>query len=433
MRRAIPALLVLLGGLWPLGGCGEERPAVVFAVGGAPAELQFWEELVAAYGESTGVAVELLRQPSDTAQQRQGLIVALSAGRPDPDVFLMDVAWIALFAAADWLVPLPAAAADTAAFFPQITDAVDRHAGQLVALPVYLDVGLLYWRRDLLQAHGRRGPPATWDELVRLGREVQAARRPDDPRFRAFVWQGAQYEGLVVNFLEFAGAGGGLVHRDGRWLVDTPANRRALQLMHDLVHVHGLSPAATSTEMREEEVRAFFQRGNALFERNWPYAWALHQRPGSPVRGQVGVAPLPGPEPGAGAGILGGWHVGVSRASDARPEAVAFARWITSAPVQKRMVERLGWNPGRRDLYRDPDLVAAMPHLPQLAAALQAARPRPAVPWYPQMSRVLQRHLSAALSGRTAPAAALAAAEREIAGLAAYYAAGAEDRTGDGP
>jgi multiple sugar transport system substrate-binding protein len=420
--RAVVAVLALALAL-AAGGCGDQRGDLVLAVGGAPAELAVWQEMATAYGESTGVRVELLRQPSDTAQQRQGLIVALSAGRPDPDVFLLDVAWIALFAAADWLRPLPAAAADTTAFFPGILDAVDRHGGDLVALPVYLDVGLLYWREDLLRAHGLGGPPRTWDRLEEMAATVQAAERRENPRFRGFVWQGAQYEGLVVNFLEFAGTAGGLRRTAVGWQVDTPANRRALQRMHALVHTRRLSPAATSTEMREEEVRAFFQRGDALFERNWPYAWPLHQRPGSPVRGRVGVGRLPGPTPDTGAGTLGGWHVGVSRFSDAPGQAVRFVRWLTSRAVQERMVRRLGWNPGRRDLYDDPDLARELPHLPHLKAALRTARPRPPVPWYPQMSRVLQRHLGAALCGRATAADALAAAEEEIAALARYYAA----------
>ncbi len=424
-RYALAALAVAAALLASLGATGcDDRPAdLVLAVGGAPAELAVWQEMATAYGESTGVVIELLRQPADTAQQRQGLIVALSAGRRDPDVFLMDVAWIGLFAAADWLAPLPEAAADTAAFFPGILDAVDRHQGDLVALPVYLDVGLLYWRQDLLAAHDLAGPPETLDQLVTMAQAVQAAERRDDPRFFGHLWQGAPYEGLVVNFLEFAGRDGGLRETDQGWQVDTPANRDALELMHDLIHVHRISPPATSTEMREEEVRARFQRGDALFERNWPYAWSLHQRPESPVRGDVGVGPLPGPRPGAGAGTLGGWHVGVSRFSDAREEAVRLVRWLTSRTTQKTMVRRLGWNPGRRDLYADADLVRELPHLPRLAAAFRTARPRPTVPWYPQMSRVLQRHLSAAISGRAAPADALAAAEREIAALARYYAA----------
>ena len=43
----------------------------------------------------------------------------------------------------------------------------------------------------------------------------------------------------------------------------------------------------------EEEARGVFQSGNAVFMRNWPYAWALANAADSPVKGKVGMAVLP--------------------------------------------------------------------------------------------------------------------------------------------
>jgi multiple sugar transport system substrate-binding protein len=45
---------------------------------------------------------------------------------------------------------------------------------------------------------------------------------------------------------------------------------------------------------REEEVRLAFQNGQAVFMRNWPYAWSLLQEPAqSRVAGRVAAAPFP--------------------------------------------------------------------------------------------------------------------------------------------
>ncbi len=409
--------LVVLGLALALGGCRDGGPhPLVFSVGGAPAEVAVWEQVAQAFTDSTDIPVEILRQPANTSQQRQALIVSLGAGLPDPDVFLMDVAWVALFADAHWLHPI---AADTAAFFSSVLDAVDRRGDDLVALPVYLDAGLLYYRRDLLAQAGIAEPPATF---AALRDDVRRVRDAGHPHIGGYVWQGAQYEGLVVNFLEFAGRAGGLVAEDGGWRVDLPANRQALQLMRDLV-TSGVSPASTTSEMREEEVRAAFQHGDAVFERNWPYAWALHQQEGSPVRGGVAVASLPGPSADTATTVLGGWHAGISRFSDRADDAARFVAFITSRAVQTRLVRTLGWNPGRRDLYDDAELQHAIPHLATLARVIAHATPRPTVPYYPQMSAILQRHLSAAISGRAAPADALRAAQAELDALARYYQA----------
>jgi multiple sugar transport system substrate-binding protein len=404
-----------------LSGCGDggRGDPLVFAVGGAPAELAVWEQFVAEFQDRTGIEVEIARQPANTGQRRQELIVALDSGQRNPDVFLMDVAWVGLFAAAGWLEPLTGV--DRTPFFPGILDTVDVRDGELLALPVYVDGGVLYYRRDLLEEYGIAAPPETLDQLRRTARRVEDRQRPRRPDFYGFVWQGAQYEGLVCVFLELAGAEGGFTRRDGRLLVDTEANVRALRAMREMI-ADGISPPSTFTEMREEQARTWFQQGNALYERNWPYAWALHQGSDSPVRGLVGVTAVPALNADDRVSTLGGWHAAVSIHSDRKADARRLVEFITSYEIQKRMVTTLGWNPGRRDLYDDPDVLALAPQLAELAPIFRHARPRPVEPYYPQLSRILQRRLNAALAGSIAPENALAAAQREIDALLARYA-----------
>ncbi|MBW1791444.1 MAG: extracellular solute-binding protein, partial [Deltaproteobacteria bacterium] len=137
------AWLILLITVSAVCCCGPEKDAVVFSVGGAPAELAFWEELLRDFEKQSGIPVELLRQPTDTDQRRQGLVVALSAGKSNPDVFLLDVAWLGLFTASGWVEPL-GSDIDQRPFFARVLQLVDIHQGKVMALPVYLDGGLLY-------------------------------------------------------------------------------------------------------------------------------------------------------------------------------------------------------------------------------------------------------------------------------------------------
>jgi multiple sugar transport system substrate-binding protein len=415
----VTRLFALLLTAFFLSGCErQERAGLVFSVGGAPAELAAWQDLVDDFRQVSGIEVELLRQPAETGMQRQGLILALKAGLHTPDVFLMDVGWVGLFAASGWLEPLTGI--DRTPFFERVLELVDIHEGELIALPVYMDGGLLYYRRDLLALAGRDAPPETWKELLEDTVALLPAMRAANPNFYGFVWQGAQYEGLITSFLEFAGSEGGFVLRDGRILLDVPANRAALRLMRDLIR-NRVSPPSVFTEMREEEVRLFFQRGDALFARNWPYAWRLHQQPDSPVAGRIGIAAPPGPTAQERVSTLGGWHIAVSRYSQRKEEAMEFVRFVTSREGQRRMVLTLGWNPGRRDLYEDPQVLREMPYLAELKEVFEKARPRPGVPYYPQISEITQRHLNAALAGRVTPEGALQQAEEEIAALMARY------------
>jgi multiple sugar transport system substrate-binding protein len=292
----------------------------------------------------------------------------------------------------------------------------------LYALPVYIDAGLLYYRADLLERYGYPGPPETWDELVECAIRVQNGMRHGNPSFYGFVWQGAQYEGLVCNFLEYAVANnGGLKSTADRLQIDTPANVAALQFMCDLIWRHKISPPNTYTELKEEEVRAFFQQSGALFERNWPYAWALHQGPDSKVKGKCAIAVLPRFPDGVHAAALGGWHIGVSRYSDAKKSAWSFVKYVTSYAVQKELTMGLGWNPGRRDVYDDGEILKTAPHLATLKDVFTNAVARPNLPYYTHISETIQKYTNAALAGKLDPGKALAAAQDEIDRIVERY------------
>ena len=398
--------------------CSREEGGITLMIGGAPAELDYWEVLLADFARDTGIRVELMRQPTDTDQRRQSLIVPLKAGESDPDVFLMDIVWIGQFAASGWLEGLDPVIADdgfdTSPFFERVIDFADTYEGRLVALPVYVDAGLLYYREDLLIEYGFTSPPTTWADLVRMAVQIQEAQRMSNPDFWGFLWQGAQYEGLVCTFLEFAtAAGGGLIDHSGALTLDRPENVSALSFMIDLISTFEVSPPNTYTEMKEEEVRSTFQNGNALFERNWPYAWGLHQEEGSAVKGLVGISLLPAFSGGQHAATLGGWHVGISRSSDDKEAAWELVKYIVSRQAQLGFALNLGWNPARQDIYDAPEIVENLPHLVRLREIFDVAAARPNVPYYSLLSGELQQQVNAALSGATPPAEALKRAQQE--------------------
>ena len=406
--------------------CSERTSQITLMIGGAPAELDYWESTIREFSQASGIDVNLMRQPTDTDQRRQSLIIPLKAGQKDPDVFLMDIIWIGQFAASRWLEPLDGYVDrdhfDLTSFFPGMVDFADKYEGQTVALPVYVDAGLIYYRTDLLREYGFAGPPETWSELVDMAARVQAGERRANPGFWGFVWQGAQYEGLICDFLEFAlSNGGALVDHAGNPTFDRPENTRALQFMIDLIATYKISPPNTYTEMKEEEVRTAFEAGNALFERNWPYAWGLHQGASSPVRDKVGISLIPRGEGGGHVAALGGWHIAVSSSSDDKRSSWELVKFIVSPEVQLGFALNLGWNPARQDIYDSPELVKMAPHLVTLKQVFMTASARPNVPYYSMLSRVLQAQVNAALSGITPPGAALTRAQSEAVKVVETY------------
>lgn len=403
----------------------QKAPKFTFMVGGSPNALLYWQKVIKEFEAQKGIKVELIRLPADTEQRRQRIVIPLQAEASDPDVFLMDVIWVGMIAGARWLEPLNYYITrdnfDINRFFKRVIEDVDTFKHKIIALPVYVDGGLLYYRKDLLSKYGYREPPSTWETLVNMAKQIQRKERAQNKAFWGFVWQGAMYEGLICTFLEFCASGNGGIffNPSGKIKLDTRENQKALEFMVRLIHQEGISPPNTFTELKEEEVRLIFQHRNALFERNWPYAWILHQQ--SSLKGKVGITQLPHFEGGKTASTLGGWHIGISKFSDVKEMAWEFVKFVTSFEQQKKFVLELSWNPGRSDIYQDSEIREKMPHLIVLKNVFENAVTRPVSPYYSQISQVIQRHINAALALKETPNEALKKAQTEIDQLFAYY------------
>jgi multiple sugar transport system substrate-binding protein len=395
--------------------CGKKEERLTLMVGGAADELAYWDTVVEEFEKAESIDVEIIRQAADTGQRKQGIIAALRGKKPDPDVMMLDVGWIGQIASSGWLEPLDGNDIDIKAFFMSIIYLADTYDGKLIALPVYVDGGMLYYRTDLLEKYGYAAPPKTWDELVKMAKKVQAGERKNNPDFWGYVWQGAQYEGLVCDALEvFTSAGGTILGSDGKSAINSKENIKALQVMVDFVQKDKISPPNTFTDMKEEEVRIMFQNGNALFERNWPYAWGSHKSADSVIKDKFSTGPLPHFEGYRSASTLGGWHIAVSKFSDQKEKAIELTKYLTSYEIQKKFVLKLGWNPSRLDVYQDEDIIKKNPNLDNLRRIFIGAVPRPTVPYYSQISVILQKYINAAISGKSTPKEALDKAHKEM-------------------
>jgi len=355
------------------------------------------------------IRVKQLQTP-DAADQRHQLYVQwLNAGVSEPDILQLDVIWTAEFAAAGWIQPLDAYAIDTTDFFPATLEAA-RWQGKLYALPWFADVGMLYWRTDLLP-HA----PVTLDELVA---QARAARGHDDVT-DGLVWQGARYEGLVCVFLECLGAFGGcILDERGEVAVDSPAAVKALPFMRDALTRQAIVPESVLT-WQEEQVRYTFQNGQAVFMRNWPYAYAMLQDPAqSRVAGKFAVATMPATPAGHPTAALGGAQLAINVRSRHSKAAFAVIDFLTRPEQMLERARIIGQFPARQALYQSGalDQVLAVPAV-QAREIITHAVPRPVTPAYAELSALLQVRLHRTLTGQAEPAAALRDAAAEMRAL----------------
>jgi multiple sugar transport system substrate-binding protein len=404
MRRRGIALVIS----WTmLLGCAPSSPLprLTFSGSGLGAEADVVRAQLARFAAAHPEALVEMRVTPDAADQRHQLYVQwLNARAGDPDVLQLDIVWTAEFAGAGWIAPLPPDF-DSSDFFPAAVTA-NRWRDELYAVPWFVDVGLLYWRTDLLT----RAPRS----VAELQNAALASVRSGATRW-GLAWQGARYEGLITVFLEHLGAfGGGILDAHGDVIVDAPEAVQALTFMRESLTT-GIVPQSALT-WQEEQVRFAFQNGQSALMRNWPYAWSLVNAPGeSRVAGKIGIAPFPPADGGNAAATLGGAQLAVNAFSDQRELAFALIDYLT-APEQ--MLERArvaAQLPSRRSLYGSDALASVLPlPLTEIRSALDAAIPRPVTPVYSELSELLQVHVHRALTGQQDPAAALRLAARDI-------------------
>ena len=280
--------------------------------------------------------------------------------------------------------------------------------GKPYAVPWYIDAGVLYYRKDLLQKYGFL-PPTTWAELVSTAQTITA----EEKGLYGFIWQGKQYEGLVCNVLEYMWSNGGEVMREGKPVLFSPENIYALNFMKDLIIKYKVTPPLVTTAI-EEPTRHIFGNGQALFMRNWPYAWNIFQREGSPVKDKVGISTLPSFPTHESASTLGGWQLGVNRFSKNPQVAEKLVLFLTSPESQKTLALNIGYKPSRQSLYLDEELIREQPFIAGLTDVLRKARPRPVSPYYLMISQIIQPEFSAALSGIKTAEEALRSAQQQI-------------------
>jgi signal transduction histidine kinase/ABC-type glycerol-3-phosphate transport system substrate-binding protein/DNA-binding response OmpR family regulator len=365
------------------------------------------------FTRETGVGVQLVYWSRDRPLD----FVTRSLETAPADVYSVDVVWPGVLA--EHLLDLgPHLGRDVREHFPAIVEnyVVD---GTLVAMPSYTDAGLLFYRTDLLREHGYAAPPATWDELETMAAAIQARERAKGQPFWGFVWQGADYEGLMCNALEWqASHGGGRIVEANRTItINNPQASRALE--RAVGWIGRISPPGILS-FKEVESESVWLSGRAAFIRDWPGTYTMSQAEGSQVRGKFDVTLLPAGS-GGRAHTLGGYGFAVSRRTPHVKEAVALVRFLTRRDAQRERSLTKSFPPTVASLYDDPEVLKANPPLARLKEVLvggTVARPSAVTGRsYGALTREYASVVHSVLAGEKTATQAVAQLERTLAEL----------------
>lgn len=367
----------------------SDDPAFIWALTGADRAIH--EEVARLWNEhNPDQQVDIFFLAPTADEQRQAMFQDLQNQAGEFDVLGLDVIWTGEFAEYGYVESLEDLRGQVEGV--SLEGAIDSAQWQqeMFALPYSSNGAFLYYRTDLIEE-----PPTTWDELYETGMEAA-----EEEGISAYVGQGDQYEGFVANYLELFWAADGQLFDDAQeqsTFLEGDAAATALDFMTQ-GYESGFYAEGFDT-MVEDDARALFQAGEAVYMRNWPYAVPLVAGEGeeeSAVADDFAVAPLPTFDGEGSTSALGGLNNAVSTLSDNKDLAREFVTWAATDPEAQGVLMQHSLPPTMMSIYEDTE----DPDFQMLGDILAEAQARPPVPGYNSLSLAVQDNLHPAFRGQ---------------------------------
>jgi multiple sugar transport system substrate-binding protein len=340
--------------------------------------------------------IELQMLPSTADAQREQLVRRLAGRDRSIDLMSLDPPFVAEFANAGFLREITRDE-DVASLTEDVLQAPRQTAywdGKLVAVPLWANTQLLWFRKSVAAAAGvdPTGDDFTWQDAI------AAAER----RGKTVAVEGDRYEGYVVwiNALVVS-SGGGILADPTAGAAAIPAiastaGDRAAEIVGGLARSPAAAPDVGTA--REEEARATFQGERGGFMVNWPYVWNAVRdavQAGSLAQAivdDIGWARYPRTEAGRPSRPpLGGIDVAIGAFSQHPEQALRAMRCITSRESQIQLMLDTGVPAARAAAYDDPAVRQRLPMAPLIRDSIADAGPRPLTPYWVDVSAAVQR------------------------------------------
>jgi len=342
-------------------------------IGWGPAtqrELSMDQSVFDQFTQQTGIRVDFIPGPESMTERLDLYRRYLGSKSGTPDVYYLDVVWPAVLA--DEVVDLNQYLAKEAAdqFETQVqNDTVD---GKLASMPFNTELGVLYYRADLVRKYGYSHPPGTWDALEKMAARIQAGERAaGNHDFWGYVWQGAAYEGLTCNALEWEESygGGDIIEADGSITVNNPRTIEALKRARGWIG--RISPPSV-VAFKEQDSRNVLYAGNAAFARDWLWRQFSDESLLPNSTAKVAIALMPA-GPVRRVSTLGGQSLAISKYSQHPKEAAALIGYLTSYDEQLALWKKHAMLPTRREFFANPEYMRDRPEIASLWKEVQNA------------------------------------------------------------
>lgn len=384
-------------------------------------DVENWRPLIETFeSRHQDIGIELINDkginPTNTDGVREEYIKLFEEESFPVDLVFIDIIWLPEYAENNWLVPLDEDFADLDSnSFLDYEVQNGKYNNRLYRIPFRSDVGILFYRKDLLRSLNT-SRIKTFNELLQISQKLQSQKKATV----GFLWQGRNYEGLSAMFLEILkGHGGFWINEENN---EVGLNRseafEAVRFLKKTIETGVSSEKGDSSQAilsyQEDITRNTFRQGKAVFMRNWPKVWVDVNRSDSQVLGKVGVQEMVHIKGQKSSATIGGWGLGIAKNSKHKSQAVEAIKFFTSAEIQRKFALKAGYVPTKKSLFSDPEIVRQYNYFPKLKNIIETnGVKRPRMTKYSKASSILRDCLIRALRGEMDIAAAMKTATND--------------------
>ncbi|MEA3308597.1 MAG: extracellular solute-binding protein [Chloroflexota bacterium] len=320
----------------------------------------------------------------------------------DPDIVSIDYVWVVRYARLGYLLDL-----DTLdhSFATQVKAELEPPVlrnntikGRLYGLPIQADVTGFWYRRDWFEAEGLN-PPETWDEWLALLEyfsqdNIKARYGHRWPiAFPVSTTTGEATLNLLLPFIW--AAGGTLLDEEGHFTTDERPIFQALTFLHQIVQERHYLPDAV-TSFRWWDIPHLLAQDKVPMTLGGTYEWAAISEEAGGERDAVtrhlGFVPIPRPNmSSAPVASLGGTTWAIMRHSQHRELSLEILKLAMEPQAMLNFCERELQISSLRPLNQQLMVGDKQQWMQTVIPLLAAARPRPMLENYVQISSFVQR------------------------------------------
>lgn len=389
---------------------GQNVAEIYFAANISPAHKKLIDKFNKINsGKIQVIPIDLSFKTFSTNERKELLTRSLRSKSDRMDIMEVDVIWVKRFA--KWCLPLGEyfSKEERADFLPEAIASCYYNDTIFVALPYYFDIGILFYRDDLLKKFPhykvlktKLDSSITWKEFIKLSKEIKNYKNP------FYIFSAEDYEGLVCSYVELVLSQDRNFFNEHNFDLTLPESEKALNTLVNFVKKEKISPPAV-TNFNENNGYEYFLKNDGIFFRGWPNfskdSKNLYQD--SSKTKHLVKAALPhfaGTKP---AYTIGGWNLMVSKYTSKKKEIVKFLKFIVSEESQKIHYEKDGYLPVLKKFYEDPHYLKKFPELNYIKYLQKYGVHRPLLEYYTRISDIISHYIRKAIKGEITTKTAL--------------------------